>query len=939
MKKTLFLAHLTVLLVAGPAVRPSAKAAPARLGGAMQLWQRIDGAKSALGPSNVPVRKGYFEVFTLDEGLMQATLANAPEELTSVARTEDYRLAIPMPDGSLQSFRIWESPIMEPALAAEHPEIKTFIGQGVEDPTATARIDHTPLGFHAQILSADRTVYVDPYRAGDTEAYISYNKKGLRLAGRQFQCLVDEVAEAFQPDLADKKGGDGRVEASSNGTTKRTYRLALACTGEYATAVCNHNGVAVNVTNTFAAMTTTMNRVNGVYERDLSIHMNLVANDTSIVYTNASTDPYTNSNASSLLTQNQSTCDSVIGSANYDIGHVFSTGGGGLAGLGVVCSASRKAQGETGSSAPYGDGYDIDYVAHEMGHEFGGNHTFDGTVGSCGGGNRNAGTAYEVGSGTTIMAYAGICGTNDIQPHSDPYFHAASLDEITSYVASGGSCSVNTSTGNSVPVFGAGFQTSYTVAVNTPFTLTAGGVTDANGDALTYCWEDYDLGTTTTTKPLFRSLNPVTSTSRTFGNVANPTSGNTAWEALPTVARTLKFRCVVRDNRAGGGAIAIPPVVTVTVTTGGGCTYSISPTSASPGASATTGSVTVTTTTGCSWTAVSNNTSWLTVTSGASGTGNGTVNYSVAANTGAARQGTITIAGQTFTVNQAAGSSGCSSSTTTITSSGSGSLATTDCASTVRTGGTFYYDNFTFAAASGTTYTITLNSSAFDCYAYLLNGSTVLAQDDDGNGGTNSKITYTATTSGTFTIHCTSYSAGATGAYTVTLASSGGGSTTVLSEGAESGASGWTVTTNITGNNWVVSADGRRSGANGFRSNNATATYPNNLDQSLISPAFSLAGKTSASLTYYYKQQTESTYDFLKVEVSTNGGSTWTNISNVSTTSTGFTTTAGSGMVSKTLSLTTYAGQSNVKIRFRLTSDVSVVYWGAAIDDIAVTAQ
>jgi hypothetical protein len=483
MKKTLFVALLTVLLVAGPATRPSAKAAPARLGGAMQLWQRIDGAKSALGPSNVPVRKGYFEVFTLDEGLMQATLANAPEELTSVARTEDYRLAIPMPDGSLQSFRIWESPIMEPALAAEHPEIKTFIGQGVEDPTATARIDHTPLGFHAQILSADRTVYVDPYRAGDTEAYISYNKKGLRLAGRQFQCLVDEVAEAFQPDLADKKGGDGRVEASSNGTTKRTYRLALACTGEYATAVCNHNGVAVNVTNTFAAMTTTMNRVNGVYERDLSIHMNLVANDTSIVYTNASTDPYTNSNASSLLTQNQSTCDSVIGSGNYDIGHVFSTGGGGLAGLGVVCG-SRKAQGETGSSAPYGDGYDIDYVAHEMGHEFGGNHTFDGTVGSCGGGNRNAGTAYEVGSGTTIMAYAGICGTNDIQPHSDPYFHTASLDEITSYVASGGSCSVNTSTGNSVPVFGAGFQTSYTVAGNTEFGLAAGGVTVSKGEEI-----------------------------------------------------------------------------------------------------------------------------------------------------------------------------------------------------------------------------------------------------------------------------------------------------------------------------------------------------------------------------------------------------------------------------------------------------------------------
>jgi hypothetical protein len=267
----------------------------------------------------------------------------------------------------------------------------------------------------------------------------------------------------------------------------------------------------------------------------------------------------------------------------------------------------------------------------------------------------------------------------------------------------------------------------------------------------------------------------------------------------------------------------------------------------------------------------------------------------------------------------------------------SGSLATTDGRSPSR-GTSYYADLYTLSGTAGTQVTITMNSSAFDTFLYLRNGSGVVASDDDGNGGTNSKIVYTIPTSGTYTIDATSYSTNATGAYTLTLAC-GSGPVTVLSEGAESGAAGWTVITNTTGNNWVISPAGFRTGANGFRTNNATATYPNNLDQSLISPAFSLAGKTSASLTYYYKQQTETNYDFFRVEVSTDGGTNWTSLSSVSTTSSGFTTTAGAGMLAKTISLTSYVGQANVKVRFRLTSDVSVVYWGVALDDIAVTAQ
>jgi hypothetical protein len=495
MKRLLSGLLLLVLLVVGPGMRPAARAAVTRTSGAIDLWHRVDSesAKASLGDALVPVRPGAFDVFMLDEGLLDATLAEAPDELASFAKTEDYRMSLPMPDGSLETFRIWESPIMEPELAAAHPEIRTYVGQGIDDPTATARFDRTPLGFHAQILSAARTVYVDPYRTGDTATYISYDKSGLRLAGRSFACLVEDTAARLGRDVdtADKSGTE--APSLTNGGTRRTYRLALACTGEYAAAVCSHLGVPVTVANTFSAMTTSVNRVTGVYERDLSIRLTLVANDTAIVYINASTDPFSNSNPDALLTQNQSTCDSVIGSANYDIGHVFSTGGGGVAGLGVVCRGGQKAQGETGSSTPYGDGFDIDYVAHEMGHQFGGDHTFISTQGSCSG-NGNASTAYERGSGSTIMAYAGICGADDLQPHSDDYFHAVSLQEIVTYTQSGGGgCAVQTSTGNTAPTLTIG--PSYTaVPEGTPFTLTASSASDANGDALTYCWEDWQTG-------------------------------------------------------------------------------------------------------------------------------------------------------------------------------------------------------------------------------------------------------------------------------------------------------------------------------------------------------------------------------------------------------------------------------------------------------------
>lgn len=279
-----------------------------------------------------------------------------------------------------------------------------------------------------------------------------------------------------------------------------------------------------------------------------------------------------------MLGQNISNLNVVIGNANFDIGHVFSTGGGGVAYLGVVCNNSFKAGGVTGRSFPIGDPFDIDYVAHEMGHQFGGNHTFNSTTGSCGGGNRNAATAYEVGSGTTIMAYAGICTTNDIQPNSDPFFHVASYDEMGIFITTGGgnSCKQVIATGNNIPVITAMNNNGVTIPELTPFILTA-TATDADSDPLTYCWEEWDISTagdwnsgSSNDRPLFKSRIPKTTGTRMFPDInvilagypANPAAtmgglkGETLSDPFGPQIRTIKFKLTVRDNRSGGGGIA-----------------------------------------------------------------------------------------------------------------------------------------------------------------------------------------------------------------------------------------------------------------------------------------------------------------------------------------------------------------------------------------------
>lgn len=504
-----------------------------------------------------------FRNAVLDLQSMKSFLFSLPSEASAIAnRNQMPVIRIPMPDGKTAEFRVWESSIQEPGLQAKFPDIKTFAGQGITDPYATVRLDIGPNGFHAQVLTVNGSYYIDPYARGEVNNYISYFRTDL-LKANTFLCEV--------PDNPSQLNGPV-TEAACLGTDLRTFRLAVACTGEYAQAP----GIAAgtNAATLHNAIVTTVNRVVGVYEKEVSIRMILVANNNLVEFLNAATDPFNgNNNANVLINESQTVIDNFIGSANYDIGHTFSTGGGGLAQLNSPCGPS-KARGITGSPFPTGDPYDIDYVAHEMGHQFGGNHSMSGC------GSSPSTTKYEVGSGTTIQAYAGICGGENIQPNSDPYFHGISFDEISNFVVSGGGagCAVVTATGNTLPVIAPLANNGVSIPPSTPFTLSA-SATDVNGDALTYNWEQWDFnpgggvswnagatGPVNNSYPLFKSRVPKIVGERTFPDIAvilagypaNPagTMGGLKGETLSPVARAMKFKLTVRDNRAGGGGVA-----------------------------------------------------------------------------------------------------------------------------------------------------------------------------------------------------------------------------------------------------------------------------------------------------------------------------------------------------------------------------------------------
>ena len=491
-----------------------------------------------------------FKLFTLNPVELNSLLATAPQRFTTPSNAI---IEFPTSNGEIQKFRVYEASVLDALLQAQYPTIRSYTAQGIDDPSAIARFSYSDSGLNVMISSANYgTIYIDPYTK-DLNQYISYATNSLPEDSRSFECLVQDTLQD-EVVLSPLNADDGKL---------RTYRLALACTGEYAQYHLNNQGIPSSATDevkkaaVLTAMNTAMTRINGVFEKEVALTMVIIANNTEIIFLNAGSDPYTNNNGGAMLGQNQSTINSIIGAANYDIGHVFSTGGGGIASLGSVCGSS-KAQGVTGLPQPIGDNFYINYVAHEMGHQYRANHTQNN---SC---NRNNATSMEPGSASTIMGYAGICSPN-VQSDSDAYFHAISIQEMWGFISilGGSACPVETNTGNAPPTADAGLD--FTIPRTTPFILKGIATDPDTEDVLSHNWEQMNpqIGTmppqnTSAFGPMFRSENSLISPNRYMPKLSTVLNGQTqtTWEVVPSVSRTMKFRYTVRDNVAGGSSSA-----------------------------------------------------------------------------------------------------------------------------------------------------------------------------------------------------------------------------------------------------------------------------------------------------------------------------------------------------------------------------------------------
>jgi Metallo-peptidase family M12/Calx-beta domain len=553
----------------------SGKAAAQTKGSTDGLWRENDLRTQIAAQAN-GIRA--YRTLSLNRSLLTEMLARAPLEFTATARVNALEITLPLPDGSFRNFRVVESPIMAPELAARFPEIRTYKGQGVDDSSLVTRFDLTPQGFHALVLSSQGTVLIAPASPGDTTNYIAYYQGDVPVGSSS--CGVSEAEQEASIARDKEKPATNKAHPEvSSGSALRTYRLAVAATAEYTQ---QYGGGTVN--GGLSAITTTVNQVDLIYEREVSVRLVLIANETAIIFTDTNTDGYTSDDVNSLINQNQVKLDTVIGDANYDIGHVFDGRAAppgffsfqGLAGIGVVCRSGQKARGVSITRSVTPANVVAYYsTSHEMGHQFSATHTFNANTGSCLSA-RSPATAYEPGTGTTIMGYRFTCAPEDFMS-SDTYFHGASLEQIVNYttIGSGSSCPVTTSTGNHAPTVLA--LQNYTIPRSTPFTLTALAA-DPDDDSILYSWEEFDLGaaappdTDDGSRPIFRSFAPANVPSRTFPRLFDILNGTqTFGESLPTTTRTLNFRITARDyssNQGNGGVSSATMQVNVRADSG-----------------------------------------------------------------------------------------------------------------------------------------------------------------------------------------------------------------------------------------------------------------------------------------------------------------------------------------------------------------------------------
>lgn len=519
------------------------------------FWAPVDTAAIPAEVFGSKYKPAVFRAYQLNEQALRSTLASAPMEGSVHVKSSPVTITVPNAKGGLETYRVVESPVMEPGLGDKYPEIKTYLGINLDRPGSTIRFDLSPTGFHAAIISVDRkTIYINAIDRSPG-LYLVFDRDGMPAIMGDFECKTG----------VDEKTG---VEASALGADdgiRRNFRLAVTTTGEFSQACLTGSEVtdAQKKAKVLSVLTTNLNRANLVFERDFGIRLNFVTGMDALLYLYSATDPFPVSSGS-WNTITQSTIDAAIGLANYDIGHLLAKVGlgneNGNAGcIACVCKPT-KGSAFTAHSAVQGDPLVIDVWTHEMGHQFGANHTHTFFM------NEGTDAQMEPGSGSTIMGYAGITGLTDVQSHADDYFHAKSIEQVTAYLKSpaGATCATNSLTGNNPPAVNAGLD--YTIPRSTPFLLT-GQATDPEGDVLSYTWEQYDAfswgnGSNTypqsgsTTGPLFRSTMYSYFSQRHFPALETVLTGSTAtkWEALPSVSRTMKFRLTVRDNSISGPA-------------------------------------------------------------------------------------------------------------------------------------------------------------------------------------------------------------------------------------------------------------------------------------------------------------------------------------------------------------------------------------------------
>lgn len=505
------------------------------------------------------VHPSKFQLFQSDFNALKQLLLSAPMENSSL--TSNLVIQFPDYEGNLNNYKVFEAPVMEKGLSDKFPSIRSYSAQGIDDTSSTLRFSITHFGLHVMSTSGKMgTYYIDTYTK-DLNNYIIYSRKDIQKA-RSFGCFVQDN----DPAIESSRGYE--YQEFVNEGDLRQYKLAISNTIEYAayhlTAAGTPAGASLAVKKgvVLSAMIVSLTRLNGIYEREMSLRMNLVANNDLVIFIDS--DSYTNSPA--MIDEIQPIVDGILGSANYDMGHGYCTTDSGIAQGSSVCS-SGKSRGITGNPAPVGDPFDVDYVAHEMGHQFGASHTQNNNC------NRVASSAYEPGSASTILGYAGICAPN-VQANSDAHFHARSILQMTSFVTTSASCRSIATNGNTAPVVVEGLD--YTIPKGTAFIL-KGSATDVNGDALTYCWEQYNNEITTqpplqtaTTGPNFKSVPPSTSPNRYMPRFSDVLNGNLAptWEVVPNVARTMNFALTVRDNRVGGGMTNRDDVIVTTANVG-----------------------------------------------------------------------------------------------------------------------------------------------------------------------------------------------------------------------------------------------------------------------------------------------------------------------------------------------------------------------------------